>query len=166
MANSLNKAILIGNLGKDPEVRFTQSGARIATFPLATNESWKDKLSGERKEKTEWHRVVIMNEKLAEIAEKYLKKGSKIALEGQIQTRKWTDSNQIERYSTEIILSNYRGELILLDRSEGGYQSVENSTHPSDSSQGSSGNLESLEGNRLTSSTMGPLDDLNDEIPF
>lgn len=115
MAGSVNKVILVGNLGKDPEVRNTQDGRKVVNLSLATSESWKDRQSGERKEKTEWHRVVIFNDNLAEVAEKFLKKGSKVFLEGQLQTRKWTDQAGAEKYSTEIVLQKYRGELTLLD---------------------------------------------------
>ena len=123
MAGSVNKVILVGNLGKDPEVRSMQSGDRVASFPVATSERWKDKASGERKEKTEWHKVAIFDERLVDIAEKYLRKGSKVYLEGQLQTRKWTDQSGQERYTTEVVLRPYRGELTLLD-SRGGGQSA------------------------------------------
>jgi single-strand DNA-binding protein len=116
---SLNKVLLIGNLGKDPEVRHTQDGKAIVNLTVATSESWRDKSSGERKEKTEWHRVVIFNEGLAKIAEAYLKKGSTVYLEGQLQTRKWTDKDGAEKYSTEIVLQQYRGELVLLGGKDG-----------------------------------------------
>lgn len=119
MAGSVNKVILVGNLGKDPEVRSTQGGGKIVNFTLATSESWKDKSIGERKEKTEWHRVAVFNPNLAEIAERYLRKGSKVYVEGQLQTRKWTDQNGQERYATEVVLQQFRGDLTLLD-SRGG----------------------------------------------
>jgi len=115
MAGSVNKVILVGNLGKDPEVRRMTSGDPVVNLSLATSESWKDKASGERKEKTEWHRVVIFNKNLAEVAEKYLRKGSKVYVEGQLQTRKWTDKDGAEKYSTEVVLQNFRGELTMLD---------------------------------------------------
>lgn len=111
---SLNKVMLIGNLGKDPEIRHTQDGRAIVNITLATSESWKDKATGERKEKTEWHRVVIFNEGLAKVAEAYLKKGSTVYIEGQLQTRKFTNKDGAEQYSTEIVLQNYRGELVML----------------------------------------------------
>jgi len=111
---SVNKVILIGNLGRDPEIRSTQDGTKIANLSLATSESWKDKNTGERREKSEWHRVVIFGP-LAEIAEKYLRKGSKVYVEGQIQTRKWTDQSGQDKYTTEIVLQRYRGELVMLD---------------------------------------------------
>ncbi len=121
MAGSVNKVILVGNLGRDPEVRHTQDGKPIVNMSLATSEQWRDKNSGERREKTEWHRVVIFNERLGEVAQKYLRKGSKIYLEGQLQTRKWTDQQGVEKYSTEVVLQNFRGELTMLDsRGEGG----------------------------------------------
>jgi single-strand DNA-binding protein len=120
MAGSVNKVILVGNLGRDPEVRSTQDGAKVANLSLATSESWKDKNSGERREHTEWHRVAIFNERLVDVAEKYLKKGSKIYIEGQLQTRKWTDQSGAERYTTEIVLNRFRGELTMLDGRGGG----------------------------------------------
>ena len=121
MAGSVNKVILIGNLGRDPEVRRLTSGDPVVNLSIATSESWRDKASGERKEKTEWHRVVIFNKNLADVAEKYLRKGSKVYLEGALQTRKWTDKDGAEKYSTEIVLQNFRGELVMLDgRNEGG----------------------------------------------
>ena len=121
MAGSVNKVILVGNLGRDPEVRNTQSGDPIVHLSLATSESWKDKNTGERREKTEWHRVVIFNENLGRIAQQYLRKGSKVYIEGQLQTRKWTDQSGQEKYTTEVVLQRYRGELTMLDgRSEGG----------------------------------------------
>src|SRR5229473_7905616 len=115
MAGSVNKVILVGNLGRDPEIRSTQDGVRIANLNLATSESWRDRNSGERKERTEWHRIVIFNERLVEIAEKYLRKGSKIYVEGALQTRKWTDNAGVEKYSTEVVLQRFRGELTMLD---------------------------------------------------
>jgi single-strand DNA-binding protein len=120
MAGSVNKVILVGNLGKDPEVRRMTSGDPVVNLSVATSESWRDKASGERKEKTEWHRVVIFNKNLAEVAEKYLKKGAKVYVEGQLQTRKWTDKDGAEKYSTEVVLQNFRGELTMLDGRNGG----------------------------------------------
>ena len=120
MAGSVNKVILVGNLGRDPEVRSTQDGTKVANLSLATSENWKDKNSGERREKTEWHRVAIFNERLVDVAEKYLKKGSKVYIEGQLQTRKWTDQSGQERYSTEVVLQRFRGELTMLDGRGGG----------------------------------------------
>ncbi len=121
MAGSVNKVILVGNLGRDPEVRYSQSGTKIVNMRLATGESWKDKQTGERREKTEWHTVVIFDERLADVAEKYLRKGSKIYVEGQLQTRKWTGNDGQERYSTEVVLNRFRGVLTMLDsRRDGG----------------------------------------------
>ena len=120
MAGSVNKVILVGNLGKDPEVRRLTSGDPVVNLSIATSESWRDKASGERKEKTEWHRVVIFNENLAKVAEQYLKKGAKVYIEGQLQTRKYTDKDGAEKYSTEVVLQNFRGELTMLDGKSGG----------------------------------------------
>lgn len=121
MAGSVNKVILVGNLGRDPEARQMQDGNPVVNLSLATSESWRDKNTGERREKTEWHRVVIFNDKLADVAQKYLRKGSKIYIEGQLQTRKWTDQSGVEKYSTEVVLQRFRGELQMLDRAgEGG----------------------------------------------
>jgi single-strand DNA-binding protein len=120
MAGSVNKVILIGNLGKDPEVRTFQNGGRVCNIRLATTESWRDKATGERKEKTEWHSVQIFNENLVKVAEQYLKKGSKVYIEGQLETRKVTDQSGAERYFTEVVLRQYRGELTLLDSRGGG----------------------------------------------
>src|SRR5690242_13929006 len=120
MAGSVNKVILVGNLGADPEVRRTQDGRPIVNLRVATSENWRDKNSGERKEKTEWHRVVIFSEGLCRVAEQYLKKGSKVYLEGQLQTRKWTDKDNIERYSTEVVLQGFNSALTMLDGRGGG----------------------------------------------
>lgn len=120
MAGSVNKVILVGNLGRDPEIRSMQSGEEIAQLSLATSETWRDKASGERKERTEWHRVVIFNENLVKVAKQYLKKGSKVYIEGSLQTRKWTDKDGAEKYTTEVVLQRFRGELTMLDGREGG----------------------------------------------
>jgi single-strand DNA-binding protein len=114
MAGSVNKVILVGNLGKDPEVRHTQDGKPIVNLSIATSDTWRDKSTGERKEKTEWHRVVIFNEGIAKVAEQYLKKGTTVYIEGSLQTRKWTDKDGVEKYSTEIVLQNYGGTLTML----------------------------------------------------
>ena len=120
MAGSVNKVILVGNLGQDPDIRSMQDGRKIANLSIATSESWRDKNSGERKERTEWHRVVIFNENLSKIAEQYLKKGAKVYVEGQMQTRKWTDQAGLERYSTEVVLSGFNGTLTMLGKRDGG----------------------------------------------
>jgi single-strand DNA-binding protein len=120
MAGSVNKVILVGNLGRDPEIRSTNDGTKVANLSLATSESWRDRNSGERRERTEWHRVVIFNDRLVDVVEKYLNKGSKIYVEGQLQTRKWTDRDGQERYTTEVVLQRFRGELTMLDGRSGG----------------------------------------------
>src|SRR5688572_21824804 len=120
MAGSVNKVILIGNLGRDPEVKTFQNGGKVCNLSIATSENWRDKATGERKERTEWHRVAIFNERLVDVAEKYLKKGAKVYLEGQLETRKWTDQSGVEKYSTEVVLRQFRGELTMLDGRSGG----------------------------------------------
>lgn len=120
MAGSVNKVILVGNLGRDPEVRSTQDGNKIVNLSIATSERWKDRNTGEPREKTEWHRVVIFNENLARVAEQYLRKGSNIYVEGQLQTRKWTDQQGVEKYTTEVVLQRYRGELTMLGGRDSG----------------------------------------------
>lgn len=139
MAGSLNKVTLVGNIGKDPEIRFTQSGDKIANLTLATSDRWKDKATGEMQEKTEWHRIVIFNTNLADVVEKYVHKGSKLYIEGALQTRKWTDQQGQERYTTEIVLQRFRGELLLLDK--GGDPSNSNSESMVNYSGGSSAAL-------------------------
>ncbi len=160
MAGSVNKVILVGNLGRDPEVRSTQDGTKVANLSLATSENWKDKNSGERRERTEWHRVVIFNERLADVAEKYLKKGSKVYIEGQLQTRKWTDQSGTEKYTTEIVLQRFRGELTMLDGRGGA---------PADAGEG--GGMSELPmggggGSRSGGGGGGGGGDLDDDIPF
>jgi len=118
--SGVNKVIILGNLGKDPEIRTMQNGSKVCNLTVATSESWKEKASGERKERTEWHRVVIFNENLVSVAERFLRKGSKVYLEGQLETRKWTDTSGVEKYSTEVVLRPFRGEITLLDKAEGG----------------------------------------------
>lgn len=121
MAGSVNKVILVGNLGRDPEIRHTQDGNPVVNMSLATSESWKDRATGERRERTEWHRIVIFNEHLSRVAEQYLRKGSKVYLEGQLQTRKWQDQSGQDRYTTEVVIGRFRGELTMLDsRRDGG----------------------------------------------
>jgi single-strand DNA-binding protein len=149
MAGSVNKVILIGHLGRDPEIRTTASGDRIANLQLATSETWRDKTTGERKEKTEWHRVVIFNDALAGIAEKYLKKGAPVYVEGSLQTRKWTDQNGVEKYTTEVVLQRYGGALTLLGGNTG---------------RGGPPPADSADDYGTIKSTGYP--DLDDEIPF
>jgi single-strand DNA-binding protein len=120
MAGSVNKVILVGNLGKDPEIRTLQSGTKVANLSIATSENWNDRQTGERKERTEWHRVVIFNDRLADVAERFLRKGRKVYLEGSLETRKYTDQSGQEKYTTEVVLRNFRGELVLLDSAGGG----------------------------------------------
>jgi single-strand DNA-binding protein len=164
MAGSVNKVILIGNLGRDPEVRHAQDGSKIVNLNLATSESWKDKNSGERKEKTEWHRVVVFNDRVADIAERYLKKGSKVYIEGALQTRKWTDKDGAEKYSTEVVISRFKGELTLLDgRGEGGGGSFDAGPQ-SESDYGSP--RQSAKAPAGAGGGWEPPADLDDEIPF
>ena len=165
MAGSVNKVILVGNLGRDPEVRHTQDGSKVVHLSVATSESWKDRGSGERKERTEWHRVVIFNDRVGEIAERYLRKGSKVYLEGALQSRKWTGQDGQERYTTEVVLGRFRGELTLLDaRGEGaatGYGGGDPSYEPMGAGPGASGGR----GGGRTDPA-GPPPDFDDEIPF
>jgi len=120
MAGSVNKVILVGNLGKDPEIRTLPSGEKVVNFSVATSETWNDRASGERKERTEWHRIVVFNERIADVVEKYVKKGAKVYIEGALQTRKWTDQSGQEKYSTEIVIGKFKGELTMLDGRQGG----------------------------------------------
>jgi single-strand DNA-binding protein len=161
MAGSVNKVILIGNLGKDPEVRRLNSGEPVVNLRIATTESWRDKQSGERKEKTEWHNVVIFNENIAKVAEQYLKKGSSVYIEGQLQTRKWTDQQGVEKYTTEIVLQKYRGELTMLGgKGDGGGRSYEDDG--GGSSFGGGGAKKRVSDGPRESFNQ----DLDDEIPF
>ena len=161
MAGSVNKVILVGNLGKDPEVRTTQDGTKIVNLTLATSETWNDRASGERKERTEWHRVVIFNDRVADVAERFLRKGRKVYVEGALQTRKWTDQSGQERYTTEVVISRFRGELTILDTArteEGGAPApVRSAPAPAAASGGgrSGGGWDAPKGG-----------DLDDEIPF
>ena len=153
MAGSVNKVILIVNLGRDPEIRATQNGKQIASLSVATSETWKDKSSGERKERTEWHKVVVFNEGLVNLVDKYLRKGAKLYIEGQLQTRKWTGNDGKDNYSTEIVLQAYNGTLTMLDgvaRSNGG------ASEPRSTAAGAS----------APAAKRTPRDDIDDEIPF
>src|SRR5205823_3362660 len=161
MAGSINKVILVGNLGRDPEIRSTQDGMRIANLRIATSENWRDKMSGERKERTEWHSVVIFNERLTEIAEKYLKKGAKVYVEGALQTRKWTDNSGQERYTTEVVLTRFRGELTMLDGARGA-----GGGPPMESSYDEGGFGEEPRASATPARSRTPVNDLDDDIPF
>jgi len=164
MAGSVNKVILIGNLGADPEIRRTQDGRPVANLRLATSDSWRDKATGERKEKTEWHRVVIFNENLCRIAEQYLKKGSKVYIEGALQTRKWQDQSGQDRYSTEVVLQGFNSQLTMLDRAGGGGGGF--GSDDSGSGYGSSGSSTRQPAVAGAGAGGGARDDMNDEIPF
>jgi single-strand DNA-binding protein len=161
MAGTVNKVILVGNIGRDPEIRSTQDGMRIANLSLATSETWRDRASGERKEKTEWHRVAVFNERLVDVIEKYVKKGAKLYIEGQLQTRKWTDKEGQDRYTTEIVLGRFNGQLTMLDGRSGGEGF---SGGPDDdvaaAPRAASGGM-SRSGGRAPATQ-----DLDDEIPF
>ena len=156
MAGSVNKVILVGNLGKDPEIRTLNSGERVANLSLATSEQWRDKATGERKEKTEWHRVVIFNENIVKVAENYLKKGSTVYVEGSLQTRKWTDQAGVEKYSTEVVVQKFKGELTMLGGRDGGGGRSSDDDYSSGFSTGGA------------NKPSGPKEsyDLNDDIPF
>jgi single-strand DNA-binding protein len=162
MAGSVNKVILVGNLGADPEIKRTQDGRPIANLSVATSETWRDRNSGERKEKTEWHRVVIFSEGLCKIAEQYLKKGSKVYLEGQLQTRKWQDKDGKDRYSTEVVLQNFNSTLTMLDGKSGGGSSF---GADEGGDFGSSGPSRWAPPRRVAAGG-GRNDDMNDDIPF
>ncbi len=172
MAGSVNKVILVGNLGRDPEVRSTQDGTKIVHLAVATSERWRDRNSGENRERTEWHRVVIFNERLGEVAEKYLSKGRSVYLEGALQTRKWQDQSGQERYTTEIVLQRFRGELVLLGgRDEGGFASAappadDQSDWGKTPSQTPRGGGGAGRGGGARRELSESFDDLDDEIPF
>ena len=166
MAGSVNKVILVGNVGKDPEIRSMQSGGKIANLSIATSETWNDKASGERKEKTEWHRVVIFNDRLVDVVERFVKKGRKLYVEGSLQTRKWTDQSGQEKYSTEIVVDRFRGDITLLDSARGGEEGGESGGYggaprqaPSRQPARSGSEAPSWEPNRGGG-------DLDDDIPF
>jgi single-strand DNA-binding protein len=167
MAGSVNKVILVGNLGRDPEIRTTQDGTKVANLSLATSETWRDKSSGERKERTEWHRVVIFNDRLVDIVEKYLRKGTKLYIEGALQTRKWTDKEGQERYSTEVVLQRFRGELTMLDGGRGGGAGGSDFGGEPENGGGSSGGGGMGGGGGGGGRRPGGApQDLDDEIPF
>jgi single-strand DNA-binding protein len=162
MAGSVNKVILVGNLGRDPEIRNLQDGNKVANLSVATSESWRDKTTGERRDKTEWHRVVVFNERIIDVVEKYLKKGAKVYLEGALQTRKWTDQSGVEKYTTEVVLQRFRGELTMLDsRSGGGGSEGGGGGESGDEGGGYSGGSSPRGGGGRA-----PAGDLDDDIPF
>ena len=162
MAGSVNKVILVGNVGRDPEIRSTQDGTKVANLSLATSENWRDKNTGERKERTEWHRVVIFNERLADVVEKYVKKGAKLYIEGALQTRKWTDQQGVEKYSTEVVLQGFNSALTMLDRAGGGGGGGDYG----DSSDFGSSRPAARERQPAMAGGGGKRGDLDDEIPF
>ena len=174
MAGSVNKVILVGNLGRDPDIRTMQDGNKVVNLSVATSESWRDRNSGERRERTEWHRVVIFNENLAKVAEQFLRKGSKVYVEGQLQTRKWTDQSGQEKYSTEVVLQRFRGELQMLDgRGEGGgggqgggYGGDDGYNQGGGYGGGSGGSYGGGSGGGGGQPPVGGPGDLDDEIPF
>ena len=160
MSGSVNKVILVGNVGRDPEIRRLGSGEPVCNFSLATSDTWRDKATGERKERTEWHNIVIFNENLAKVAEQYVKKGSKLYLEGSLQTRKFTDKNGAERQATEVVLQRYRGEMTLLDGRSGGASDMGEGGGSVNYGGGSSS------GSRPAMTAPGGRSDLDDDIPF
>jgi single-strand DNA-binding protein len=163
MAGSVNKVILIGNVGRDPEIRSTQDGMRICNLSIATSENWRDKASGERKEKTEWHRVAVFNDRLVEVIERYVKKGAKLYIEGTLQTRKWTDKDNQERYTTEVVLGRFNGQLTMLDGRSGG----EGFSDMPDESPAPRASTPRSGGGGGGGSSRAPVShDLDDEIPF
>ncbi len=176
MAGSVNKVILVGNLGADPEIRRTQDGRPIVNLRLATSETWRDRNTGERRERTEWHRVVIFSEGLAKVAEQYLKKGSKVYIEGQLQTRKWQDQQGQDRWSTEVVLQGFNAQLTMLDKAAGGGMSAGGDFADDGASDyGSYGSYGGSGGSRSSTPAParqpaiaggGPRDDMNDEVPF
>ena len=166
MAGSVNKVILVGNLGADPEIRHTQDGRPIANLRIATSESWKDRNSGERKERTEWHRVVIFNEGLCRIAEQYLRKGAKVYIEGQLQTRKWQDQNGQDRYSTEVVLQGFNSTLTMLDGRSGGQGGGDSGGYGGGNSGGFGGGNSGGYDNGPSGGGFGGGGDFDDEIPF
>jgi single-strand DNA-binding protein len=171
MAGSVNKVILVGNVGKDPEVKTFPNGGKIVEFSVATSERWTDKASGEKKEKTEWHRVAVRNEALGRIAENYIRKGTKVYLEGQLQTREWQDQSGQKRYTTEVVLAPYRGELTLLDSRQGGGDQMEDrsgggSSYGNGNSGGGGGNYGSPAQRQPQAEKRSFAADLEDDIPF
>jgi single-strand DNA-binding protein len=166
MAGSVNKVILVGNLGKDPEIRRTQDGRPIANLSVATSETWRDKATGERKEKTEWHRVVIFSEPLCKIVEQYLKKGAKVYIEGALQTRKWTDQSGVEKYSTEVVLQGFNSTLTMLDGRSGGGGGASFGPDDSGGDFGSGGPSSAPPRRAVAAGAGARNSDMDDDIPF
>ena len=166
MAGSVNKVILVGNLGNDPEIRSFQSGDRVANLSVATSESWKDKATGERREKTEWHRVSVLNQGIVKVCENYLKKGAKVYIEGQLETRKWQDQNGQDRYSTEVVLRPYRGELTMLDSRSGSGAGAGGGFGDYQSGGFDQGAPAQPMAASATGGAPAPVDQMEDDIPF
>lgn len=170
MAGSVNKVILVGNLGRDPEIRNTQTGTKVVNLAIATSDTWNDRQTGERKDITEWHRVVIFNERLADVAERYLRKGRKVFIEGTLRTRKWTDQQGVERYSTEVVIDRFRGELVLLDSARSGGDMMDDaygaSSAPMQPASRPASSTPASRGNSGWDASMPGNNDLDDEIPF
>ena len=159
MSGSVNKVILVGNVGQDPEIRSFQSGGRVCNLSLATSERWKDRETNERKERTQWHRVVVFNENLINLIEQYVNKGSKLFIEGQLETRKWTDANGQDKYSTEVVLRNFKGEMTFLDNRSGNNESFIKDENPNN-------NIEDNASSKVTESLEKIDSDIDDDIPF
>lgn len=168
MAGSVNKVILVGNVGNDPEIRSFNNGGKVANFSLATSENWRDKQSGEKKEKTEWHRVAVFNDGLVGVIERYVKKGSKLYIEGKLQTRKWTDRDGNDKYTTEVVLQGYGGNLTMLDGRDGAGGGARHSGDYTQDRGNYGGTISQGGGSRSASAQEGPKEnfDLDDEIPF
>lgn len=160
MAGSVNKAIIVGNLGRDPEIRNTQSGSKIVNLTIATSDTWNDRSTGERRERTEWHRIVIFNERTADVAERFLRKGRKVYIEGELRTRKWTDQQGMERYTTEVVIDNFRGNLVLLDSQRDGEAPPAQSHHSTQHSK------QRPQPNQTGSRSMSDEAGFDDDIPF
>ena len=159
MSGSVNKVILVGNVGQDPEIRSFQSGGRVCNLSLATSERWKDRETSEQKERTQWHRVVVFNENLINLIEQYVNKGSKLFIEGQLETRKWTDANGQDKYSTEVVLRNFKGEMTFLDNRSGNNESFIKDENPNN-------NIEDNSSSKVTESLEKIDSDIDDDIPF
>jgi single-strand DNA-binding protein len=167
MAGSVNKVILVGNIGRDPEIRNAQDGTKIANFSVATSETWRDKATGERKDRTEWHRVVIFNDRLADVAQQYLKKGMKVFVEGQLQTRKWTDKESgQEKYTTEVVISRFKGDFQMLDSRGGSGGDRDSGSRDSSPRDGGNDSPAPTSRNNSSARPSSPAKDFDDDIPF